>query len=37
LIATGRTITKLIGLCAFDLAAQTAVNISYHDTITYLE
>jgi hypothetical protein len=37
LIATGRTITEQIGLCVFDLAARTAAETGYHDSITYLE
>jgi hypothetical protein len=37
LISTGRMITKPIALCAFDLAAQTAAEIGYHDSINYLE
>jgi hypothetical protein len=37
LIATGRTISRPIGLCAFDLAGRTPVGIDYHESITYLD
>jgi hypothetical protein len=37
LIATGRTISRPIALCAFDLAGRTPVGIDYHESITYLD